>query len=48
MNFLSPGLKYQDTKIRNSNNNEGAISENESLHATCENIAPDITKKKPA
>ena len=47
MIFLSAGLKYQDTKLRISNSNEGNISFTEP-DAICENTAPDITKKKPA
>ena len=48
MIFLSAGLKYHDTTIRISNNNEGAISFMESPDAIRENAAPDMAKKKPA
>ena len=48
MIFLSAGLKYHDTTVRNSNSNEGAISFTESPDAICENAAPDMAKKKPA
>src|SRR2546427_12823265 len=39
MIFLSAGLKYQDTTVRISNSNEGAISFMESADAICENTA---------
>jgi hypothetical protein len=48
MIFLSGGLKDHDTTVRISNNNEGNIPLMESPHAICENIAPDMAKKKPA
>ncbi len=47
MIFLSAGLKYQDTTVRISNNNDGNISFTEP-DAICENAAPDMAKKKPA
>ncbi len=48
MIFLSTGLKYHDTTVRISNNNEGNISFTGSPDAICENTAPDMAKKKPA
>jgi hypothetical protein len=48
MIFLSKGLKYHDTTVRISSSNEGNISVTASLVAMCENIAPDMIKKKPA
>ena len=48
MSFLSTGLKNHDITVSASNNNEGNISIIVSPEAICENIAPDITKKKPA
>jgi hypothetical protein len=48
VNFLLAGLKYQDTKASNSNNNAGNISLIGSPTAICEYIAPDMIKKNPA
>jgi len=48
MIFLLAGLKYQDTTVRMSSSNAGNISLMGSADAICENIAPDIKKKKPA
>jgi hypothetical protein len=48
MIFLSAGLKYHDTAVRIRSSNEGNISPTELPDAICENIAPDMTKKKPA
>ena len=48
MIFLSAGLKYHDTTVRISKENEGNISFTESPNAICENTAPDMAKKKPA
>ncbi len=48
MIFLSAGLKYHDTTVRIRSSNEGNISFTELPDAICENIAPDMTKKKPA
>jgi hypothetical protein len=46
--FLSAGLKYQDTTVSISNSNAGNNSLTGSPDTRCENIAPDIIKKKPA
>ncbi len=48
MIFLSAGLKYQDSTTMIRSTNEGNISFKELPDAICENIAPDIAKKKPA
>lgn len=48
MIFLSAGLKYQDITVRRSNNKEGNILFKGLPDASCENIAPDMAKKKPA
>jgi len=48
MIFLFAGLKYHDTTVRIKSNNEGNNSVTGSLTAICENIAPDMMKKKPA
>ena len=48
MIFLSEGLKYHDTSVRNKSKNEGNISLIELPAAICVNTAPDIIKKKPA
>ena len=48
MIFLSAGLKYHDTTVRIRSNTGGNISFMELPEATCENIAPDMAKKKPA
>jgi hypothetical protein len=45
MIFLSAGLKYHDTTVSVSNNNEGNISFIVP-DAICENIAPDIGHQK--
>jgi len=47
-NFLSTGLKYQDTKSKTSNSADGNNSLIECPVAICENIAPVRRKKKPA
>ena len=46
--WLPTGLKYQDITVKIKSKDEGHISFTESPHAKCENMAPDITKKKPA
>jgi len=46
--FLSAGLKYDETTVRTSNNNEETNSFVGSPTAICENAAPDMAKKKPA
>jgi hypothetical protein len=46
--FLSKGLKYQDIAVRISSSRAGNISLTELCMARCENIAPDMAKKKPA
>jgi hypothetical protein len=48
MIFLSAGLKYHDTTVRIRSSNGGNISFMASPDAICENIAPDMAKKKPA
>jgi hypothetical protein len=48
MILLSEGLKYHEMKARIRSSKDGNISLTESPIATCENIAPDITKKNPA
>ena len=47
MIFLFAGLKYHDTTVRIKSNDEGNNSVTGSLTAICENIAPDMMKKKP-
>jgi hypothetical protein len=48
MIFLFSGPKYHDTTVRIRSSNEGNISFTGSPTAICENIAPDMRKKKPA
>lgn len=47
MIFLSAGRKNHETMVKINNNNEGNISFVEP-DEICENIAPDMAKKKPA
>ena len=46
--FLFAGLKCQDTSVRISNSIGPNSSFAECPNARCENMAPDIEKKKPA
>ena len=48
MIFLSAGRKYQDITVSIRSSNGGNISLTELPVAICENIAPDMAKKKPA
>ena len=46
--FLLAGLKYHDVRVRIKSSNGGKISLIVLPFAICENIAPDMEKKKPA
>jgi hypothetical protein len=48
ISFRLAGLKYQDIKVRISNNRDGKISLAGSPATIWENTAPDMAKKKPA
>ena len=48
MIFLLNGLKYQDRTVKVRRKREGMSSTAASPTAICENIAPDMIKKKPA
>lgn len=47
-NFLSAGLKYHDSMLSIRSSDEGMNALIGLPTAICENIAPDVRKKKPA